>query len=148
VTGYLLGDWGFDPRWRQRILTLPSVPSWLWGPHRLLYSGYQGFFPWHKVWPGHDADHSPPPSVKVKKEWELYLPPSASMACSGTALLFTLHLLKSTKSVPRHDFTLWRSPSNTEFLVKWFLSKNDMSVLNTDCNDLVGPMWLLNIPET
>jgi hypothetical protein len=41
------------------------------------------------ILPGRDADHSPPSSAEVKNEQELYLlsPPSASMACSGTALL-------------------------------------------------------------
>jgi hypothetical protein len=37
--------------------------------------------------PGRDADHSPSSSAEVKNEYELYFsPPSATMACSGTAL--------------------------------------------------------------
>jgi hypothetical protein len=37
--------------------------------------------------PGRDADHSPPSSAEVENEYELYLlsPPSASLACNGTA---------------------------------------------------------------
>jgi hypothetical protein len=52
--------------------------------------GTGGPFPGAKNGPGHDADHSPPSSAEVRNEWELYLlsPPSATMACSGTALPF------------------------------------------------------------
>jgi hypothetical protein len=54
--------------------------------------GTGGFFPRGKEWPGRDADHSPPSSANVKKEWEVGgippLPPGTSMACSGTALLY------------------------------------------------------------
>jgi hypothetical protein len=48
-----------------------------------------------KARPGRDADHSPPSSAEVKYEWELYLlsPPCASMACSGTALLFLVFMV-------------------------------------------------------
>jgi hypothetical protein len=35
--------------------------------------GTGGPFPGGPVWPGHDADHSPPYSVEVKKVLELYL---------------------------------------------------------------------------
>jgi hypothetical protein len=53
--------------------------------------GTGGPFPGGKARPGRDADHSPS-SAEVKNESERYLlapPPGASMACSGTALLFT-----------------------------------------------------------
>jgi hypothetical protein len=41
---------------------------------------------------GRDTDHSPPSSADIRNEWELYLlsPSSATMACSGTALLCLL----------------------------------------------------------
>jgi hypothetical protein len=44
--------------------------------------------------PGRDADHSPPSSAEVENEWELYLlsPPSAFVACSGTAKKSVLNL--------------------------------------------------------
>jgi hypothetical protein len=35
--------------------------------------GTGGSFPGGKAWPGRDADHSPPSSVEVKYEEELYL---------------------------------------------------------------------------
>jgi hypothetical protein len=35
--------------------------------------GTGGSFPGGKARPGRDADHSPPSSAEVKKEWELYL---------------------------------------------------------------------------
>jgi hypothetical protein len=51
--------------------------------------GTGGPFPGGKARPGRDPNHSPPSSAEVVNEYELYLlsPPSASMACSGTALL-------------------------------------------------------------
>jgi hypothetical protein len=47
--------------------------------------GTGGPFPGGKI--AADADHSPPSSAEVENELELYIlsPPSASMACSGTA---------------------------------------------------------------
>jgi hypothetical protein len=55
--------------------------------------GTGGPFPRGKARTGRDADHSPLPSAEVVNE-ELYhlSPPSASMACSGTALLYTYQL--------------------------------------------------------
>jgi hypothetical protein len=52
--------------------------------------GTGGPFSGGKARSGRDADHSPPSSAEVVNEKELYLlsPPSASMACNGTALLF------------------------------------------------------------
>jgi hypothetical protein len=35
--------------------------------------GTGGSFPGCKARPGRDADHSPPSSAEIKKEWELYL---------------------------------------------------------------------------
>jgi hypothetical protein len=41
-----------------------------------------------KVWPGHDADHLPPSSAKVKKDGLYFLNPQVPfMACSGSTLL-------------------------------------------------------------
>jgi hypothetical protein len=50
--------------------------------------GTGGSFPGGKARPERDADHTPPSSAEVKKEYELYLLslPRAPMACSGTAL--------------------------------------------------------------
>jgi hypothetical protein len=55
--------------------------------------GTGGPFPGAKAWPGRDADHSPylVPRLGMSKSCTP-LPPSASMACSGTALLFTAHI--------------------------------------------------------
>ena len=44
-----------------------TCPYWLWGPHSLLYNGYQ-VFPGGKERPGRDADPSPPSSAVVMKE--------------------------------------------------------------------------------
>jgi hypothetical protein len=54
--------------------------------------GTGGPFPGVKARPGRDADHSPPIYCRGR-EWVGAippLPPSASMACRGTALLFTI----------------------------------------------------------
>jgi hypothetical protein len=56
--------------------------------------GSRVIFPGVKARPGRDADHSPPSSAEVKKVGAIPpLPTSASMVCSGTALLYftTLH---------------------------------------------------------
>ena len=49
-----------------------TCPDWPWGPPSLLYNGYQ-VFPGGKVWPGRDADLSPPSSAEVKNRVEPYL---------------------------------------------------------------------------
>jgi hypothetical protein len=44
------------------------------GAHAASYiMGTRSSFPGSKGWPGDNADHSPPSSAKVKKEYELYL---------------------------------------------------------------------------
>jgi hypothetical protein len=52
--------------------------------------GTGGFFPGGEAQPGHDADHSPPSSAEVKKEYELYVLSTkrTSMECNGTTLPF------------------------------------------------------------
>jgi hypothetical protein len=49
--------------------------------------GTGGSFPGGKARPGRDADHSPPSSAEVMSRSYTSSPSSASMACSGTALL-------------------------------------------------------------
>jgi hypothetical protein len=49
--------------------------------------GGGGSFPRGKARPGRDADHSPPSSAEVKKEWELYL---LSSKCVMGLLYLTL----------------------------------------------------------
>jgi hypothetical protein len=51
--------------------------------------GTGGLFPGGNAGPGRDADHSSPFSAEVKNERSYTSsPPSAFMACSGTALVF------------------------------------------------------------
>jgi hypothetical protein len=54
--------------------------------------GTWGFFPRGKARLGRDADHSPPSSAEVKKEYELYLlsPKCTSVEHNGTTLSFYL----------------------------------------------------------
>jgi hypothetical protein len=66
------------------------------GPHPASCAvGTGGSFPGAKAWPGRDADHSPASGAEVKNEKEVYLlSPSASMAYSGTSLVFLAQRLK------------------------------------------------------
>jgi hypothetical protein len=83
ATGYGLGDQGVGVRVPvgSRIFSSPCHPDWLWGPPSFLLNGYQGLFPGGVKRSGHEADHSPQTSAKVKKIW-LYTttPPYAFMA--------------------------------------------------------------------
>jgi hypothetical protein len=60
---------GSNPDGGEIFRTCPDRP---WGPPSLLYSGYR-VFTGRKVWPGRDADPSPPSSAEVKNRVELYL---------------------------------------------------------------------------
>jgi hypothetical protein len=53
--------WGSSSSGGRRFL---CCPEWLWGPHSLLFSGYQGSFSGIK-WPGYEIDHSPPSNAKL-----------------------------------------------------------------------------------
>jgi hypothetical protein len=57
------------------LIKVTSLPLWFatgrefrlaLGPPSLLYIGYQVRLPWGVKWPGHEADHSPPFSAKIK----------------------------------------------------------------------------------
>jgi hypothetical protein len=59
--------------------------------------GTVGPFPGGKARPGRVADHSPPSSAEVLMSRSYASsPPSASMVCSGTALLFTVQVSHGT----------------------------------------------------
>jgi hypothetical protein len=53
--------------------------------------GTRASFPGGKMWPGRDADHSPPSSAEVKYEQELYLlsPHAPPWCVAGSLYLFT-----------------------------------------------------------
>jgi hypothetical protein len=65
VTGNRLDNQGPIPS-RGRS---PSCPDWCWGPPSLLSNGYQGALSSGVKQLGHEADHSPPSSAKVKNMW-------------------------------------------------------------------------------
>jgi len=56
--------------WQEKgFFPLPLHSDWLWSPPKLLSIGYHRLFPWEVKWPGHETDHSPPSSSKVKYVW-------------------------------------------------------------------------------
>ena len=69
ATAYGLDSPGIESRLGEIFRTCPDQP---WGPPSLLYNGYR-VFPGGKVWPGRDADPSPPSGTEVKNRVELYL---------------------------------------------------------------------------
>jgi hypothetical protein len=63
--------------------------------------GTEGPFAGGKVWPGRDADHSPPSSAKVKNEQELYLlsPHAPSWRVAGSLYLFLYCFLRDLRLI-------------------------------------------------
>jgi hypothetical protein len=70
ATAYELDDTGTESRWAARfsapVQTSPEA-------HPASCTMGTGSFPGGKVWPGGDADPSPPSSSEVKNRVELYL---------------------------------------------------------------------------
>jgi hypothetical protein len=71
------------------------VQNTLWGPPSLLSNGYRGPFPGGRAWPGVTLTthlHLVPRSWMSRSYTSS--PPSASMACSGTALLYVSKIFR------------------------------------------------------
>jgi hypothetical protein len=74
-SGSIVSDYGMDDRAIEvrsptgaDFSSSPCVQTGS-GAHPASYPmGTRGSFPGGKVWPGHDADHSPPSSAEVKNE--------------------------------------------------------------------------------
>ena len=91
MTGYRLDGPGSNPGGGEIFRTCPDRP---WGPPSLLYNGYR-VFPGGKERPGRVADHSPPSSATVKKEYSYTsTPPMGRTACTESQCLYkgTLYL--------------------------------------------------------
>jgi hypothetical protein len=88
VSDYSLDDRGSIPCQKQKDFSCSLCVQTGSGTHPASCTvGTGGLFPTSKVRPGHDADHSPPPSTEIKNESELFLlSPLAPVWCSGTAL--------------------------------------------------------------
>jgi hypothetical protein len=90
-------DRGSIPGRGKGFFLLPLCPDWLWGPPSLLSNGYRGVpFPGGKRGRGVTLTthlHLVPRSSMRRSYTSSH--PSASMACSGTALLFSLNMLES-----------------------------------------------------
>jgi hypothetical protein len=88
TTDWTTGRSGFDPRQGQRIFPLTSVSWRALRPTQPPVRWVPGFFPRGKARQRRDADHSPPSSAQARMSRSYTSsPPSATMACSWTALL-------------------------------------------------------------
>jgi hypothetical protein len=90
--GILATGWtvrGSNPGGGEIFRTRPDRP---WDPPSLLYNGYRVFPGVKRI--GRGADHPPPSSAKVRKEWSSP-PPMGLRVCYGVPLPFTLDLVPS-----------------------------------------------------
>jgi hypothetical protein len=60
--------WGSNPDRSKKFFSSPVHPGQLWCQPTLKFSGYWGSFP-RVTQPGHEVNHSPVSSAKLKNEW-------------------------------------------------------------------------------
>jgi len=70
-----------------RFISVPGGPYQLWGPPRLLFNGYPGYYLGVNR-PGRDVDHPPPSSVEVKNEWSCTSAPPRAYSLHGQGKLY------------------------------------------------------------
>jgi hypothetical protein len=71
-----------------RFFSSPQRPDRLWGPPRLLPSGYRGTLSPGTKRPGREADHSPPSSAQVKNDGAIPpLPHTSFVTLDGCLVL-------------------------------------------------------------
>jgi hypothetical protein len=104
TTHYGLGSPGIESEWW-------DFPHWPWGLPSLLYHGYLVSSPRAKQ-PGHDIDHPPPPSTKVKERVELYLcsPSGFSWPVLGWTLPYTYSRISKLMNLNALDFDVSWAP--------------------------------------
>jgi hypothetical protein len=73
VLGYGLDDQRFESQQGLRIFLLTTTSRLALGPTLPPIPWVPGFLSLGVKWPGHEDDHSPPSSAKVKECTELYL---------------------------------------------------------------------------
>jgi hypothetical protein len=75
VLGYGLDDWGSRVQFLvgAGVFLFTTMSRMALEPTQLPIQGVQEAFSLGVKWPGHEADHSPPSSAKVKECVELYL---------------------------------------------------------------------------
>jgi len=80
---------------------------WLWGPHSLLFSEGQVFFPWGKKRRGCEAGHSPPSKTEVKGIYNSTSPPSPHKESWLGQRQFCSYLQVSHPVVLAHDTPIY-----------------------------------------
>jgi hypothetical protein len=149
--GWTTGRSGFDPRQRQKNFSSILYVQTGSGAHPTSCTmGTGGPFPGGKARPGRDADHSPHlvPRSRMSRSYTSS-PPSASMACSRTALplniippciLGTLHIHVSSAAwtigqfavvVQKHSLTpsTWTTVRNRKQRYKAYIINLSTSIL-------------------
>jgi len=73
----------------ERFFSSPNCPDLFWGPDRLLFNGYLGFFTWDVKQPGCETDHSPPAYTFITSNMTTLLHFNNIRPCKTTLLQFT-----------------------------------------------------------
>jgi hypothetical protein len=99
------------------------------GTHPASYAvGTEGSFPGGKVQQGHNADHSPPSSGDVKKEWELHLlSPQAPPWRVAGQIYFICNCLMSPETVSLY-FQKLLVPVRTIFFTCWLRDESNSPI--------------------
>ena len=118
-----------------------------WGPHTLLYNGYR-VFPRGKLRPRRTADHSPPSSAAVMKEYSYTStqPLVHNRACNGNTLPFIGVRRDGTRFFQVvQDRSKWQAVldklMNLIFVVPCIMVNSE--IIPTRCNNCVySSQWL------
>jgi hypothetical protein len=81
--------------------------------------GTGGSFPWVKARPGRDADHSPPSTVEIKDEEELYIVFSLSLHGVGQLYLTFYH-------IPINCRASWEHITQGTMMVFWVVTSYEL----------------------
>ena len=97
--------------WHRQQSLLFSKIFCLWGPHSILFKGYQASSPGVKK-PGHEFSHSPPSSAGIKNEWiDTTFPSPSTHGFHVVDRIFFFFIWLYLKSVIALDRLLSKHPS-------------------------------------